>query len=338
MAILFTEGFDAYGTSPTAANLDTYVSRKWPTFSDPGPGFSLNTGRFGGRAMVTNQNRWIQTPNFGNQTDMLAGFAINPANMTDANQYMCQFYEGTNQGMNVRLTSSGELAVYKGTTLLTTTTGAGISLSNWHTIEFFVHTHASTGTYDLHLDGVSVLSDSGLDTRASSNAYYNFVRLGAQGATSAHVWFDDVYVADDSTFLDSFKVLTVFPNGDASPNDGTPSTGTDNYAVVDEAEPNGDTDYIENAVADVEMFDYESVVASIVYAVTVNTVCRQDDATPLSIVLKAHSGATTDDGATQSVGSITFQHRWEIWEDNPDTAAPWTASEINAAQFGYEVA
>ena len=339
MAIIFTEGFDAYGTSPSAANLDTYISRKWPTFSDAGGAFALIAGRFSGRGFNPNQNRWTQTPNFGNLTDLLVGFAFIPLSQTtDTNHFLVQLYEGSNVGMNVRLNNSGELEVRKAGTLIATTTGAGISLSNWYTLEFFVHTHASTGTWELRLNGVMVLSATGADTVASSNAYYNFARIGAQGATSAHSAYDDFYCADDNTFLGSFKITTIFPNGDAGPNDGTPSTGSDNYAVVDEAEPNGDTDYITDAAGDVEMFDYESIVASTVYAVAVNTVCRQDDATPRSIILKARSGSTTDDGATQSIGSITFQHRYDIWEENPDTSAPWTASEINAAQFGFEVA
>jgi hypothetical protein len=66
-------------------------------------------------------------------------------------------------------------------------------------------------------------------------------------------------------------------------------------------------------------------------------ICRKTDVTDFDIKLVTKSGSTTDVDSAQSVGSTTFLCKQEIAEVNPDTSSAWTASEIGASQFGYEV-
>jgi len=337
MAIIFTEGFDAYGTSPTGTNLGIYLLRKWGSLSDPGPAFALTTGRIAGRAFVPNQNRYVNTPNLGNNVDTLIGVAFNPTNMTDANQKIIALYEDSNEGMNVRLTSGGELAVYKGASLLQTTSGLGITTGVWKAIEFHVFTNASTGTYTLKLGGTTVLSDTSQNTVANSNVYYNAVRFGATGSTSAYGAFDDIYIRNDSTFLLDWKIKTVFPDADNSV-DATPSTGSDNYAMVDDTEPDGDSTYVDAGDTNKDLYDFASMgETGLVHAVAVNAVCRESDATPFDITLKAKSSLTTGSGTTVPVGGTTYVNKWSIFAVNPDTTAAWTPSEVDAAQFGFQI-
>lgn len=337
MALRFFDGFDAYMQSNGTALAG--FSRKWPTSANAGAIVAAD-GRFGGKAanFFSTFTCWAQTPTFAEPT-LGVGLAVKFTQETDttANGQFLGFYENSTLGINVRRTPTGEMAVYFGSTLLDVTTTLGIALNNWATVELSVTVHNSAGAYELRVGGVTVLSDSGIDTQPASNAWTDVIRIGKPANSVLLCTIDDLWVNDDGSFLGSWKIQTIFPDGDAGPNDGTPSTGTDNYAVVDETSPNDDTDYVTDAAGDSELFDYQALSnVSTVYAVQVNTIARIDDATPRDIALTAKSGTTTDASTPQTVGS-SYDWFAAIWALNPDTAAPWTASEINAGQFGFDI-
>jgi hypothetical protein len=336
MAIIFTEGFDAYGSSNGSA-LDGYA-RKWPSASIGT--FDIAAGRFGGKAVHFSSSftRWIQTPAFAIGTITLGAsikFTAFPG-MGDGTQvFLALFDSSANQGISVALTPAGELAVYLGGSQLAVTTGLALAVNTWHTVELGVVV-GNSGSYDLHVNGSSVLSASA-DTQPGSSSLVDVVRIGKNANSSMLPMFDDFYVRDDSTFMGPTKIVTIFPDGDAAV-DCTPSTGSDNHALVDDNPANSDTDYVTGSAGDGDLYDYQGLTdVSQVYAVAVNTVCRQTDASPLDVKLVAKSGSTTDASAAQTVGSTSYVQKAAIWENNPDTAAPWTPSEINAAQFGFEI-
>jgi hypothetical protein len=295
---------------------------------------ALVTGRIDGRALSTNQNRYVQTASLGNLADILVGVAVNPTVMhtNDAEQRLVSLYEGSNLGLNVRLTLGGELAVYKNATQLQVTSGLGLTVGQWRTIELHVHAHASTGAYTLKLNGSTVLSATNVSTVASSNAYYNSVRVGPASSVSSYCAFDDLYIRDDSTFLLDWKITTRFPVSDVGPNDGTPSSGSDNFAMVDDAAPDGDTTYLGSGSGNVDRFGFDPIGTGQVHAVVMNIVCRETDANPFSVTLHANG-----DGAAQAIGSTSYVMRSEIFEVNPDTSNPWTPSEVNSGEFGFEI-
>jgi len=147
------------------------------------------------------------------------------------------------------LTTAGELAIFKGASQLAITSGLGIVIDVWKTLELHVFADATSGAYTLKLDGATILSATNVNTVASSNAYYTAVRLGPTGSSFSYSAFDDVYIRDDSTFLLDWRITTMLPTSDAGPNDGTPSAGSDNFAMVDDAAPDGDSTYIDSDAA-----------------------------------------------------------------------------------------
>ncbi|MEX0677109.1 MAG: hypothetical protein WD063_08545 [Pirellulales bacterium] len=333
MSLIFLEGFDAYGSSGIAVG----IQRKWNIASDPTFGAANQTGRLGGHSWRAGNNRHIARSGLGNNADMTAGVAINPENLNDTSARILGFWEASNEGINLRATSSGAIEVRLGSTLLETSAGGLLTPSTWATIELSVHTHNSSGSYDVQLNGTSILSDSGIDTQPGSNAYCDTVRLGPTGSVSTSFYYDDFYCRDDSTFMNTWKISTIFPNGDGAV-DGTPSTGVDLYAMVDDASADDDSTYVTNIASDSDLFDYQSLTnVTQVYAVAVNAVVRETDASHFDIALVAKSGSTTDASTPQSVGTTSYVNRFAIWEQNPDTSSDWSPSEINAAQFGIEV-
>ncbi len=329
MGLILMEGFDAYGTTngATATGLD----RNWVLNSTNT--FGVSSGRTGGKSLnFFNSNRTM-TKIIDATDTLLIGFALRPVDSLVA--FTCvRVMEGSNVGINLRISNEGRFQIWMNNTQLAETTTTVATLGNWSVVELLVVV-GNSGSYELRINGVTELSAS-VDTQPASNAWADGIQFVSNvGGNGRDI--DDLYARDDSTFLGSWKIQTIFPDGDGAV-DCTPSTGSDNFGAVDDNPADGDSTYVTGDAGDVDLYDHASLTnVSQVYALQVNTVCRQTDATPRSVKIIAKSGSTTDASASKLVGSTDYVHRSEIWTDNPDTAAPWTASEIAAAQFGFEV-
>lgn len=338
MALIWVEGFDAYGTSngSTASGPE----RKWGNLQ-AAVSMQVGNGRITGKAIVMNNSFATYLDlNSLNHATLTIGMAISfsSANtVTFANGAFLTLMESTNTGINVRWNGAGELGVYFNTTQLAVTSGLGLHINQWTFIELQVTVHNSAGAYNLKVNGTSLLSASGIDTQPGSNAWTDTVRFGHSAISNMAESLDDIYVRSDSTFHGPVKVATIFPTSDSAV-DATPSTGGSNFALVDDNPANSDTDYVTANTTDQDIYGYGNISAvANVFGVMVNTVCRETDATPFSIKQIAKSGGTTALSSGQGISSTSYVQRRAIWELNPDTTAAWTESEINAAEFGFEV-
>ncbi len=78
----------------------------------------------------------------------------------------------------------------------------------------------------------------------------------------------------------------------------------------------------------------DTLNGSQVHNVSVINVARHTG-TAQNFRAKIFEGATDGDGADETLAE-TFQIFMEDYEINPDTSLPWTVTEIEAAEFGYE--
>ena len=105
--------------------------------------------------------------------------------------------------------------------------------------------HGSTGSVKVCKNGVQVISATGVNTKGQSQDGVSTLRLRMPGTTAwAACNVDDVYVADAATRLGDSRVITLVPDGDTGDKDWSPSSGEDNYAMVDEEQVDGDTSYV----------------------------------------------------------------------------------------------
>ncbi len=209
-------------------------------------------------------------------------------------------------------------------------------------MEFKVVCANSGGSYELRINGVTVAQNASTDTRAGSHDYHDIVEI--LGVAGDGQQIDDLFILDGSgstnnNFLGSRKVTTLFPTAEGDSSDYTPSTGSDNSAVVDDNPHNSATDYVESSTSGhTDLYQYSNVSnMGTINGVSVNTVCAQSDGTPFSLKTHVKSGSTDSEDAGQAIGTTSDVTRKRILETNPDTAAAWTQSEVNAAQFGIEV-
>jgi hypothetical protein len=89
--------------------------------------------------------------------------------------------DGTTEQMGLTLNTDGTLSARRGGSTILGTTSFNLSTGIWYYVEFKVTIHDSTGTAQIKVDGDSKLSLTGQDTKQTSNATANSIRLFGGG-------------------------------------------------------------------------------------------------------------------------------------------------------------
>jgi hypothetical protein len=225
---------------------------------------------------------------------------------------------------------SGTVELGVSTTALTTAT--------WYYIELRGFIDNSGGQIELRINGAVQFNLSSQDTQQQT--YNNFHYVSVHYPVNA-TYTDDLVIrtsneatAETGGFLGDIKIKPYYPNGDGTYSAMTPSTGTTHYTLVDEANPTT-TDYVSSNTAlqkDSYTFQDVSETGSI-KAVQLNVYATKDDAGFRGLDVFVKSGATEDFAASQPL-SITPLYRIKAWDKDPNTAADWSQSNLNAAEFG----
>jgi hypothetical protein len=334
MALLFVDGADHYATADGL--------KKWNAF---GTGVTINSsaGRRGGGAIaLAGSTRFVDKQLPSNYATLIVGYAFDAGG--GSNTAMLKILDGATIHVALFLTAANAIAAYRGdlTTLLGTSANGVVPVSGYFYIEAKVLISDTVGTVTVRVNGVAVLTLTGLDTRNAGNASATGFRIMGTSATSL---VDDIYANDTSggapqnDFLGDCRIDTLFPNADGSNSAWTPSTGTDHYALVDESTPNT-TDYVETSgVGNKDTWNFQnlSAITGTIYGVQVSSAALKDDAGARSIANTVKSGATNADGATQALSTSQLYYM-DIWATDPNTAAAWTEANVNAAEFGVKLA
>jgi len=345
MALLWIEGFECMGSTDGAAPSPSgIVERKYPSSAYPGLYMLIQPGRIAGHSLEFTAG-WpdIRSKPLTTNASMVVGFGFRLSALQ--NGKIIALYDSTQQGMNVRITSAGELSVYRDNTSLATTSGLGLAINTWYYIEFKVLCNSSTGTYELRVDGTMKLNASSTNTKAGSHDYHNIVQM--TGMSSGTCRRDDMYILDGSgsannDFLGKRRVVGLFPTSDlTSYQDFTCSSGSDHYALVDENPVNDDTDYVEDATTghkDLWNHSALSGTGTSIAGIQINTMVRETDATSVGLYTLIKSGTTENTGTSEVIASATYRNLGRISEMDPDTGVAWTVAGLNAAKFGVQVA
>jgi hypothetical protein len=341
--LLWIDGFDNYGTSTGVAPQPAGVmTRRYPRIMYEDIRFEVETGRLSGYAiqLIADTAGCFSPGPLTTDATMVVGVALKFGALVNTDG-LVRFYDGETLGVNLRLTSAGELAVYRGTTVLGTTSGLGLQINTWYYVELKVLCNDTTGTYEVHVGGVSVLSATGVDTKAGSNAYHTTFWIFGYGSL-CNPYFDDLYCLDGSgsannDFLGNMRVVTLRPNSDGDSSQFTPSAGS-NYTCVDEVALNDNTDYVESGTTDnKDLYNYENTSLTTIAGVAVCTDCRETDADNMDLKIVCKSGDTESDGTAIPVQTSSFITKQRLLETDPNTSAAWTPTNLNAAQFGVKV-
>lgn len=371
MTLLRTEGFDWL---PSGAFTDSYNAFSYVTRAASLGTFSGVPGRYAGSAIsiaptfdgigenVTDQEG-ICFPLGSHNGTIIFGFAFKfstlPTINWDYNPLTIASIRNaqvntTAYNLTINLNTSynlivghidGNGAILGGDVLATGT--KVFAADTWYYLECKYTPDAVTGSFIINIDGVEELNESSIDTiNTSANMYTLTVapNMPPGSAATSTLIVDDLYIADTSgstnnDFLGPRAITTIVPAGNGTNSDflGSDADSTDNFELVDELPPDDGVTYVESStVTEKDTYDYGTTTAEGINGVSIKTFTSASSiGTPVlqNICL---SGVTEDSSASIPVGT-QYMAAWSLLEQDPDTSTDWTASSINAAEFGFKV-
>ena len=357
MTILFVDGFDHYGT--TRSNM---TDGAWAEV-DLGVPVSLTTlkSRTGTHSLRVNTNTVSVAPARrvlgGAKTTVGVAAAFWLSDLPNVNnRFFLYDYRDTANSvqLTVVLQSTGIIEVMRGTasgTSIGATTVPAMTAGAWTHVETLTTFNDTTGSCEIRVNGVTVLSITGADTVNTSNVESSQVSFLPSGGvlsidTGVDAYIDDVYCYDDSgaynnTFIGDKKVFTLFPNADTAQDDWTRNTGSVSFENIDEADPDDDTTYLyanpggsPNIVSEFELDNLPADVTAISAVVTVNRLKKTDAGT--ADVTSSLVSAVSESTGTSNPMTTAYTYYHDVFEADPDTSSPFTPTAVDALKVKVE--
>lgn len=215
-----------------------------------------------------------------------------------------------------------------------------LSVSDWVYIELYFLLDGSTGAYEVRIDGVTEMSDSGVNTAGAAGGA-TVLRVGGAGYNSNLQCYWDDYWFDDAAFNGDLTISHGTVDADLSPTAWTPSTGATSFGVVDEANANDDTDYL-STDTDTD----KTVLQAVDPALTGSAGCLA--IRPMFVGRQVTAGgqgvkvglASNGSGDQQSAKlSLTTSHRARFGDMHvvdPGTSSAWDNADLDQIELSVE--
>lgn len=337
----FIDSFDHYASSD--------LGEKWTTNSFCALG--SGTGRRSTNGMRQSSYNSYLALTLDNQPTWIVGCALRiTAYPTSgpAGLWEWQDFNSAMQG-RVLIGTDGTWSYQRGLTPVGSPSTATLALNTYTYVECRVTFHDSAGVVQVRLDGVLILTLTGVDTQNTLNASASRLRLGNHGSGAGFTFgtqdVDDVYICDgtgsvNNDFLGDCRVDVVRPTADGAHSAWTPSTGTTHYTLVDETTPNDDSDYLSTSTAGARdthaLGDLPTLTDMVIAGVQQCVSARKDDAGTREVKGLLTSGATTQAGSVTHALTTSYRYYRQVTETDPATGASWTETGVNALEAGVE--
>lgn len=343
MANLWCDGFGRYGGDKSKM-LNGSSGQAW---AQVGTDFQLSTAnpRTGTHhlRMVTNletpARRVIGSPT----TELFWGFAMFcaalPATEGESGvQFRFKDQANATQ-IYVVLGTDGALEVRRGGTVLGRSIPV-IGAGAYQHVEIYVRASETDGAIEIRVDEITRLSLTGIRTTTSTNISFSQVEIWPGTFTPYPIIdFADVYANDAEvdgsgchTFIGDCKSGWLPVDADTAQADFALSAGSDGFALLDDTPPDDGT-YISTSATTAESnFGLADGPANLSEILTVRPAVRaqKDDAGSALVAPSLISNSVKAATSGQPI-TTAFAYYDENVPLNPDTAAPWTLAELNAA-------
>lgn len=335
--LIFIDGFDHYGVS-TAGRTNMLAGVYAASAGSMTP--SSSQPRTGAIALTASGGSGIARRVLGAaRTGVGIGYAVflnNLPGSTDSGELMGWLDAGAAYLASLTMDTTGKIRAKLGAaggTLLGQTAAPVLVAGAYQHIEAFVKLSTTVGSIEVRVNEVTVLSLTGLNLGSTNCEQVTFA-----GALSGFV--DDVFCWDDTgstnnTFIGDRKVITLFPSADTAVTDWVAVGATPDFECINEAAPNGDTDYIVatplSGPAKLSEFDYTNLPAGVaaVNGVQIYTNALKTDAGASNVQVSVISGASVAAG-TDNPLTTAYTYRMDMVENDPATGAPWTPAAVDA--------
>lgn len=351
--IVWADGFDHYGTGSGGA--DQMLEGAYAATST-GP--TTDQARTGTCSFPCSGNNGQIRRVFGSALE-LAGLAaaFYLTSLPDINQACAPFTfrdSANKPQICIEIQTTGIIAVWRGAGDNNFGAKLGesstlIAPASWNHLEVKAGFDGATGSVEVRLNGVTIVNLTGVNTvnstsPATGELSASQVILGFVTNDNGRTMYVDDLVLWDGTgsynndFIGDQKVFTDMPIADTADVDWTPSTGSARYAMIDEIPANDDTDYDETLSNGDRMgvtFPALDGAVSSVAAVLFYAKTRKTDAGVCNVQVQAESSGSSALGADNPI-TTAYTYRWDVFETDPHTAAPWTPSNAGAAAMVLE--
>lgn len=223
-------------------------------------------------------------------------------------------------------------------------------------IEVQMYKHASDGWVRVAVNGVHRFQATGLNTEHNSEQIVAVSHnSGMSGATgSKGFYMDDLYIYDftgDSAvdtdfcptvdgsgiatnYIGELQVIYCPMNGDTAETDWVRISGSNDYEMVDEVDPDDATYIYSTTAGDLSEFDITDLPEDITYIRGVQLLGRMSKGDSGAAMTKfgMKSDASTEDAAERPI-TVDPTYWWDFMNTDPDTGARWTRAGLNAAWF-----
>lgn len=330
MAMKFMDGFDYLITTNNGLKWDSApIGTLLPGVYGNGKCINLGTGAGLTKTLPTNF-----------VTGMM-GFHFSIPSIA-ASRSICAFLDAGVDQVDLRTDTTGALFFTRNGTTIGSVSTFRITPNQFYWCEVKVTVDPSAGVASLFINATAILTQTGLNTRASANSFFNQVILVGNNGNSTydsfHFW--DTSAGDVNGFpYGEHLIDTELAVGAGSHTDWSefPATGA-NFNKVNEPNEDGDATYVFSATPNqIDSYQFANLrpTGGTIGTIAINTIDRDDDATPRTFDHYSLSGGSSNLSAPFTPGSNYINHQSFVGTD-PNTGSAWTVSGRNAAEFGYK--
>jgi hypothetical protein len=346
--LLLMEGFEGYGQTP-ATTISSYLTQRgWTVTQGGSDRINVLPGRISVFCAAHYYNSgsytWSLTNSFLPTTNNTLIFGI--AILHDGGAYtsVLSFYDDVTLGVNVSIViSTGVITVKTGASTLATWTSP-LQINTWYYFEVKTLCDASVGTVEVRINGTTIISLTGQDTKAGTHDYHNGISFYSSNQVN-HQRFDDIYVCDGSgSTLNDFQgnchIYGTYPVSDSDTIEWTPSTGVTHYNLVNEVLADGIT-YVESSISALkDLYNFKSMTGILsattpILGIQINTTCETSVGISTIIEPVILSSSVEITGPDTTILS-TYVAPHYISTVDPATNLAWTINGLNSAQFGIK--
>jgi len=333
----YCDGFDAYSSSQFQRRYPGSVGSKEKVSGRYGEGEALSFNDF------TNSS-WMHVP-ITSRTEYYWGLDLRIYNNIGFGDQFIYLYDSngtTIQTIDICSANTGEI--------LSSSWGnssAGlISVDTWYNIQFHVVIHPTEGVWQVKLDGILVIDQTGINT---GNTNISQLSLHNQYQTR-HVdnfWIFNTLGYHSNTWPTGLVIIqTLSPNGDGTYQQFVPSSGSTHYTMVDDI-PEADDDDTYTEGGNTLSIEADSFTLPPTHDISVGVVNKIHGVNLFNIVRKTNvpsrigrsifkSGSTEYQGTNNEISLSYSAKNSLLLAEDPNTNSEWLISAINASEIGFK--